>query len=65
MIGNEKSSPVLKTPYKICIVVKDCSVTSHSRSQEQNISQKVSITSGAPNENKVQNHLNIALLNVF
>ena len=44
MIGNEKSSPVLKTPHKICIVVKDCSVTSHSRSQEQNISQKVSIT---------------------
>lgn len=44
MIGNEKSSPVLKTPYKICIVVKDCSVTSHSRNQEQRISQKVSIT---------------------
>ena len=42
--ANEKPSPVLKTPHKICIVVKDCSVTSHSRSQEQNISQKVSVT---------------------
>ena len=45
MIGNdEKSSPVLKTPQKICIVVKDCGVTSHSQSQEQSISQKVSVT---------------------
>ena len=39
-LGMKKSSPILKTPHKIFVVVKDCSVTSHSRSQEQNISQK-------------------------
>ena len=30
-----------------------------------NVSRLISKTSGAPNENIVQNHLNIALLNVF
>ena len=30
-----------------------------------NVSPLISKTSGAPNENIVQNHLNIALLNVF
>ena len=32
---------------------------------ERTIRQLLLINAGAPNENKVQNHLNIALLNVF
>ena len=31
----------------------------------QNLGGKQSVLSGAPNENIIQNHLNIALLNVF
>ena len=39
-----RCSPMLTTPNKISVIAKDCSVTSHSRSQEQNVSQKVSVT---------------------
>ena len=33
--------------------------------QNQISSDEIALSSGAPNENVVQNHLNIALLNVF
>ena len=39
-----RCSPMLTTPNKISVIAKDCSVTSHSRSQEQNVSQTVSVT---------------------
>ena len=39
-----RCSPMLTTPNKVSVIAKDCSVTSHSRSQEQNVSQKVSVT---------------------
>ena len=32
---------------------------------ELNFSMKIALTTGAPNENIVQNHLYIALLNIF
>ena len=69
MQDNVSSSPILNSPQNPPLTAQEDAATTNERYSfsvvTSNRYESLVEETGAPNENIVQNHLNIALLNVF